>query len=108
MPIFTVRYLLLRMNPGEVVLEGLAAVGGEALPDVRRKFEAGRLELRDEVGVHVNHRARVLGQVPERKRRLPGAVRPRDYMAYWSRLFVHFSFIISKKLAGWEYFSRRV
>ena len=58
------------MNPGEVVLKRLAAVGGKALPDVGR--------------------AGVLGQVPERKRRLPGAVRPRDYMAYRSRLFAHF------------------
>ena len=54
----------LRMNPGEVVLKSLAAVGGKALPDVGR--------------------AGVLGQVPKRKRRLPGAVRPRDYMAYRS------------------------
>ena len=33
------------MYPGEVVLEGLAAVGRKALPDVGRKLEAGRLEL---------------------------------------------------------------
>ena len=37
------------MHPGEVVLEGLAAVGRKALPDVGRKLEAGRLELRDEL-----------------------------------------------------------
>ncbi len=37
------------MYPGEVVLEGLAAVGREAFPDVGRKLKAGRLELRDEV-----------------------------------------------------------
>ena len=59
----------LRMNPGEVVLKRLAAIGGKALPDV---------------GVYVLHRAGVLGQIPERKRRLPRAVRPRDYMAYRS------------------------
>ena len=35
------------MYPGEVVLKGLAAVGGKALPDVVRKLEAGRLKLRD-------------------------------------------------------------
>ena len=52
------------MNPGEVVLKSLAAVGGKALPDVGR--------------------AGVFGQVPERKSRLPRAVRPRDYMAYRS------------------------
>ena len=57
------------MNPGEGVLKRLAAVGGKALPDVGRTG--------------------VLWQVPERKRRLPGAVRPRDYMAYRSRLFAH-------------------
>ena len=69
----SIRYLFkgksLRMYPGEVVLESLAAVGGKALPDVGR--------------------AGVLGQVPERKRRLPGTVRPRDNMAYRSRLFAH-------------------
>ena len=52
------------MYPGEVVLKSLAAVGGKALPDVGRTG--------------------VLWQVPERKRRLPGTVRPRDYMAYRS------------------------
>ena len=37
------------MHPGKVVLERLAAVGGKALPDVGRKLEPRRLELRDEV-----------------------------------------------------------
>ena len=71
----------LRMNPCEVVLKRLTAVGGKALPDVGRTG--------------------VLGPVPARKRRLPGAVRPRDYMAYWSRLFVHFLLLYQRHwLAG--------
>ena len=66
---FAMPWNSLRMYPGEVVLKRLTAVGGKALPDVRR--------------------AGVLRQVPERKRRLPGAVRPRDDMAYRFRLFNH-------------------
>ena len=37
------------MDPGEVVFEGLTAVGGEAFPDIGRQLDAGGLELRDEV-----------------------------------------------------------
>jgi len=37
------------MYPSEVVLEGLAAIGGKALPDIWRQFKPRRLELRDEI-----------------------------------------------------------